>query len=190
MGIQSLDDTVLDMNKRGHGTDEIETAMHKLRQYGFKISTHFMPGLYGSDIEKDIETFRIAYSAPSIKPDEIKFYPTAVIPNTELYDLWKAGKYHALDEQELRTITKTIKEQLIPPYTRIKRLARDFATNEVAAGANTPNLRQLVMHEMEHELTDDADKREELYGRLRSISDRQLTKDNKKVGGGTQFFSS
>jgi len=168
MGIQSLDDTVLDLNKRGHGIDEIEAGMHRLRQYGFKISTHFMPGLYGSDVHKDLETFQIAYSAPSIKPDEIKFYPTAVIPNTELYELRKAGKYHALDEKELWHVTKLIKEQVIPPYTRIKRLARDFATSEVVAGANTPNLRQLVMQEMERELAHDADKRERLYGRLRA----------------------
>lgn len=89
MGIQSLYDEVLDMNKRGHGVAEIKTAMHKLRQYGFKISTHFMPGLYGSTKQKDINTFKMAYEDPAIKSDEIKFYPTAVIPNTELYDLRK-----------------------------------------------------------------------------------------------------
>lgn len=167
MGIQSLDDTVLTMNKRGHSTDEIERAMHKLRQYGFKISCHFMPGLYGSTVEKDLETFKIAYSAPSLKPDEIKFYPTAVIPNTELYELWKAGKYHALEEKELWHITKMVKQRYIPPYTRIKRLARDFDTNEVVAWANTPNLRQLVMHEMEKEFREDAQMRHAHYGRLR-----------------------
>lgn len=167
MGIQSLDDTVLDMNKRGHGTDEIQQAMHRLRQYGFKISCHFMPGLYGSTVEKDLETFKIAYSAPSIKPDEIKFYPTAVIPNTELYDLWKAGKYHALNEQELWHITKMVKQDYIPPYTRIKRLARDFDTNEVVAWANTPNLRQMVMHEMEKEYRDHPQLRAQHYSRVR-----------------------
>jgi len=167
MWIQSLDDTVLDMNKRGHGTDEIEEAMHRLRQYGFKISCHFMPGLYGSTVEKDLETFKIAYSAPSIKPDEIKFYPTAVIPNTELYDLRKEGKYHALNEKDLRHITKTVKHQYIPPYTRIKRLARDFDTNEVVAWANTPNLRQMVMNEMEKDFRENAELRAQHYGRVR-----------------------
>jgi histone acetyltransferase (RNA polymerase elongator complex component) len=39
-----------------------------------------MPGLYGSSIEKDIQTFREVYSDPYLKPDEIKFYPTSVIP--------------------------------------------------------------------------------------------------------------
>jgi elongator complex protein 3 len=49
-----------------------------------------MPGLYGSTVEKDIESFRLAYNDPWLQPDEIKFYPTSVIPNTELYDLYKA----------------------------------------------------------------------------------------------------
>ncbi len=166
MGVQSLDDTVLDMNKRGHGTKEIFAAMHKLRQYGFKFSTHLMPGLYGSNEEKDIETFQIAYSTPRVKPDEIKFYPTAVIPNTELYDLYKSGEYKPLTADILERIIRVAKTQIIPPYTRIKRLARDFDTNEVVAGANTPNLRQLVMNEMEKEFDADEHKRAEQYSRL------------------------
>ena len=47
-----------------------------------------MPGLYGSTVEKDIKTFRDIYTDKNIKPDEIKFYPTSVIPNTELYTLY------------------------------------------------------------------------------------------------------
>jgi elongator complex protein 3 len=48
-----------------------------------------MPGLYKSNLEKDIESFKILYSDPYLKPDELKFYPTSVIPNTELYELYK-----------------------------------------------------------------------------------------------------
>lgn len=166
MGVQSLDDTVLDMNKRGHGTKEIFAAMHKLRQYGFKFSTHLMPGLYGSNVEKDIETFQISYSSPRLKPDEIKFYPTAVIPNTELYDLYSKGEYIPLTEEALKQIIRTVKLEIIPPYTRIKRLARDFDSNEVVAGANTPNLRQLVMNAMEKEFSDSGELRAEQYKRL------------------------
>jgi histone acetyltransferase (RNA polymerase elongator complex component) len=32
---------------------------------------------------------KIAYTNKYFKPDEIKFYPTAVLPNTKLYDLYK-----------------------------------------------------------------------------------------------------
>jgi elongator complex protein 3 len=166
MGIQSLDDHVLKANKRWHGTKEIFAAMHMLRQYGFKISTHLMPWLYMSTYEKDKETFDIAYSSPHIKPDEIKFYPTAVIPNTELYDLYKQWQYIPLDDDKLKRLIYEIKTEIIPPYTRIKRLARDFDTNEVVAWANTPNLRQLVMDAMVKELNTDISLREKIYSRL------------------------
>lgn len=168
MGIQSLFDDVLDANKRGHSVEQIRIAMHKLRQYAFKISCHFMPGLYGSTVEKDIQTFEMAYNDPWIKPDEQKFYPTAVIPNTELYDLWKAGKYQALSDQDLRYITERVQIDIIPPYTRIKRLARDFDTNEVVAGANTPNLRQLIEIEMDTTYKHHEDLRVAQYSKLYS----------------------
>ena len=99
MGLQSMYDDVLDANKRGHSVQQAREAMHKMRQYGFKFSVHFMPGLYGSTVEKDIESFKLAYADPYIKPDEIKFYPTSVIPNTELYELyrkWITGQMAAM----------------------------------------------------------------------------------------------
>lgn len=43
MGVQSTDDQILDLNKRGHHLAEVEKALHKLRQYAFKFSIHIMP---------------------------------------------------------------------------------------------------------------------------------------------------
>ncbi len=168
MWIQSMDDGVLDANKRGHGTKEILTAMHRVRQRWFKISTHLMPGLYKSNLTKDLETFQIVYSHRWLKSDEVKFYPTAVIPNTPLYDLFKSGEYKPISEDELKEIIVKTKLEIFPPYTRIKRLARDFDSNEVVAGANTPNLRQLVMDVLLQTFAQDDTKRAHQYARLRT----------------------
>ena len=81
----------------------------------------------------DLETFRIAYEAIAIKSDEIKFYPTAVIPNTPLYDLRKSKEYKPIEPDDLAKIIRSVKLEIMPPYSRIKRLARDFDTNEVVA---------------------------------------------------------
>lgn len=166
MGIQTLHNDVHDANKRGHDNEAIKLAMHKLRQYGFKVSNHYMPWLYKSTLEKDIETFRIAFSTPWIKSDELKFYPTAVIPNTELYDLYKQGAYEPLTPENLETIIRTVEFEIMPPYARIKRLARDFDTNEVVAWANTPNLRQLLEDRMQKEFAVHEDARKKQYARL------------------------
>jgi len=166
MWIQTLHDSVHIANKRGHDNSAIVKAMHKLRQYGFKISNHYMPGLYTSTPEMDLETFSIAFEHPGIKSDEMKFYPTAVIPNTPLYDLWKSGEYKPLDNETVEMLIRETKLNIIPPYARIKRLARDFDTNEVVAWANTPNMRQLAMKKISEEFAADEAKRAKQYERL------------------------
>jgi elongator complex protein 3 len=89
-----------------------------------------------------------------LKPDEIKFYPTSVIPNTKLCELFQQGKYKPLTTE---VITKLIKQtflDVIPPYTRIKRLIRDIPAQEIVAGSNITNLAQLVHNEMKKEMVE------------------------------------
>lgn len=167
MGVQSTDDTVLDLNKRGHHLAEVEKALHKLRQYAFKFSIHIMPGLYGSTLEKDIQTFCDVYTNPYLKPDEIKFYPTSVIPQTELYELYQQGKYQPITTEEISEVIETTFREIVPPYTRIKRLIRDIPATEISAGSNVTNLSQL-MHEklLKKYQKADADFRSVFYHRL------------------------
>ncbi|HKL44592.1 MAG TPA: radical SAM protein, partial [Candidatus Absconditabacterales bacterium] len=118
IGVQSMYDEVLEANKRGHSVQQIRDAIHKLRQYGFKFSVHIMPGLYKSNYKKDLGTFQQIYSDPFIKPDEIKFYPTSVIPNTKLYDLYVMGEYKPLATDGIKKLIKETFQDIIPPYTR------------------------------------------------------------------------
>ena len=179
MGVQSTDDTVLDLNKRGHHLAEVEKALHKLRQYAFKFSIHIMPGLYGSTLEKDIQTFRDVYGNPYLKPDEIKFYPTSVIPQTELYELYQQGKYQPITTEEISEVIETTFREIIPPYTRIKRLIRDIPATEISAGSNVTNLSQL-MHEklLKKYQKADADFRSVFYRRL--YADLQVFTDEEE----------
>lgn len=142
-------------------------ACHKLRQYGFKFCVHIMPGLYKSDYRKDLGTFVKIYSNISIKPDEIKFYPTSVIPNTELFNLYQKVEYKPLTTKMIQKLIRQTFLEVIPPYTRIKRLIRDIPATEIAAGSHVTNLSQLVHHQMERELKDwDTKQLKAFYGRL------------------------
>jgi len=152
MWVQSLFDDVLLANKRGHTVDQIRKACHGLRKYGFKFSVHIMPGLYKSTYEKDLETFRLLYSDPYLKPDEIKFYPTSVIPNTVLSDLYQAGEYKPLETDVIKTLIQEVFLNVIPPYTRIKRLIRDIPATEIEAGSKVTNLSQLMHIQIERDL--------------------------------------
>jgi elongator complex protein 3 len=159
MWVQSVFDDVLEANKRWHTIQQVKQALHLVRKYWLKISVHMMPGLYMSNPEKDIESFKILFEDPYLQPDELKFYPTSVIPNTELYKLWKEWKYKPITIDEIKKVVKEVKQNYIPPYTRIKRLIRDIPAHEIASGSNVTNLRQLI----EKELYSEKDKLKEKY---------------------------
>ncbi len=144
MWIQSTNDEVLKLNKRGHDVQKIKDAIHIMRQYGFKISIHLMPWLYGSDFGKDIQSFKDIYWDPAFQPDEIKFYPTSVIPNTELYNLYKEWKYTPITTEKILAEIRETFLNIIPPYTRIKRLIRDIPATEIVAWSNITNLSQMA----------------------------------------------
>ncbi len=166
MGVQSLDEEVLKLNKRGHTVQQAREACHKMRQYGFKISLHIMPGLYGSSYAKDLQTFKDLYTDPFFKPDEIKFYPTSVIPYTELFKLYKQGKYTPLQTDDIKKLIQQTFLDVIPPYTRIKRLIRDIPATEIAAGSNVTNLSQLMHEEIKWKMQNSEFRRKKFYQRL------------------------
>ncbi len=137
-----------------------------MRQYGFKFSIHMMPGLYKSSVKKDITSFKRIFEDPFIKPDELKFYPTSVIPNTELYRLFKEGKYKPLTTKSIQHIIEKVLLNYIPPYTRIKRLIRDIPATEIIAGSNVTNLSQLTHSYLKKKLQKNRFLRQRLYQRL------------------------
>ena len=154
MWIQSTNDEVLKLNKRGHDVQKIKDAIFIMRQYGLKISIHLMPWLYGSDFEKDIQSFKDIYWNPAFQPDEIKFYPTSVIPNTELYNLYKEWKYSPITTEQILSEIRETFLNIIPPYTRIKRLIRDIPATEIVAWSNITNLSQMAHESLLKEMKD------------------------------------
>jgi len=166
MGVQSLDEEVLKLNKRGHTVQQAREACHKMRQYGFKFSLHIMPGLYWSTPAKDLETFKKLYTDLFFKPDEIKFYPTSVIPNTQLCKLYKQGKYKPLETKDIQKLIRQTFLNVIPPYTRIKRLIRDIPATEIIAGSTITNLSQLMHTQLQKEQNSKKSERKNFYSRL------------------------
>ena len=147
IGVQSLDDEVLEMNKRGHSVAEVRHALGLLRTAGFKLHLHWMPNLYGATLDSDRVSFRSFFGDPAIRPDELKIYPCSLIAGTELYQRWLAGDYSPYSEQELVALLADIKPS-VPPYTRINRLFRDIPAHHIEAGVKTSNLREVVQREL------------------------------------------
>ena len=57
LGVQVIDDKIYKKINRGHTVKEVTKASKELRDAGFKIGYHIMPGLPGSNMKKDIELF-------------------------------------------------------------------------------------------------------------------------------------
>ncbi len=147
IGVQSLDDEILTLNKRGHDVQAVRDALGLLRTAGFKLHLHWMPNLFGATPEKDRGDFARFFDDPAIRPDELKIYPCSLIADTELYDLWLAGAYHPYTQEELVALLADVKPT-IPPYTRVNRLFRDIPAHHIQAGVKHSNLREVVHEEL------------------------------------------
>jgi elongator complex protein 3 len=150
LGVQSLDGAILRRNKRGHTAEDTRRAMRLLRLAGFKIVAHWMPNLLGATPESDLADFHRLWDDTSLRPDELKIYPTALLENTELYEHWKQGKYQPYDEETLVALLARCKA-LIPPYCRVNRLMRDIPSPNIVEGVKKTNLRQIVQQRMARE---------------------------------------
>lgn len=147
LGVQTVYDDILKLNKRGHTVKETINATKLYKDAGFKVTYHLMPNLPGSDLNKDYEMFKEIFSNPDFQPDQIKIYPCVVVKGAELYDWWKAGKYKPYTTEELVQLLTKIKKGVIPPYVRIARLIRDIPQESIEAGSTVSNLRQLLANE-------------------------------------------
>ncbi|MDP2820999.1 MAG: tRNA uridine(34) 5-carboxymethylaminomethyl modification radical SAM/GNAT enzyme Elp3 [bacterium] len=150
IGVQTIFDKILKINKRGHLTKETILATKLLKDAGFKICYHLMPNLPGSDIKKDKIVFEKIFSEPEFQPDLLKIYPCVVLKTAPLYKWFKTKKYRPYSPKQLVSLLKFIKKT-IPYYCRIQRLIRDIPTNNIVAGCLVPNLRQELQKQMRKE---------------------------------------
>ena len=146
MGAQSMDDHVLECNRRGHTVQETVDAVRILRAGGFKIVLHWMPNLYGSDLQRDIKDFARLWE--DVCPDELKIYPNQLLKNTDLYPLWEKGLYKPYTTEELVELLATIKPT-IPRYCRVNRVIRDIPSTHVVEGNMRTSLRMDLKKVME-----------------------------------------
>jgi len=143
LGVQSIYDDVLEKINRGHGVRETIESTRILRDAGFKIVYHIMPGLPGSDPGRDIEMVKELFSNPDFRPDMLKIYPTEVVEGTVLYDWWRRGIYRPYNDEEAVEVISEM-YRYIPKYVRVMRVRRDIPAYEVAAGTRRSNLREYV----------------------------------------------
>ncbi len=148
IGVQAPDEKILRLVNRGHGLKEIVRATKLLKNTGFKITYHLMPGLPGSSYQKDIKMLKEIFSNPNYMPDNIKFYPTSVVKHSPLEKWYRQGKYQPQDEKTLTKLILNFKKSIVPPWVRIQRLVRDLTVNDIVVDTFPSNLRQKIEAEL------------------------------------------
>lgn len=190
IGVESIYDDVFDLNKRGHYVKEVIDATKLLKDAGFKICYHLMPGLPGSSVKRDFEMFERIYADQNFCPDMVKIYPCVVTKNAEIYDWVKNGSYVPYSDSELMELLIKIKK-ITPYWIRINRLIRDIPSTSIEYGNKIPNLREIIKRKM--------DKNSDVCNciRCREIKGENIDKDDIKLfidkyeaSSGVEYFLS
>jgi len=146
LGVQTLDDDIYRLVRRGHGVAEVVQATKLLKDYGFKVHYHWMPGLPGATPETDLELSELLFANPLFRPDGLKIYPTMVVEGTELERWYQEGRYEPYDNETMINLVADIKAA-VPKYVRISRVLRDIPSKFIVGGLKN-SLREVVRERM------------------------------------------
>ncbi len=145
LGSQSMIDSVLVSSWRGHTSADTEKAAEMIKKEGFKLILQMMTGLPGSDMEKDIESAR---RIAALRPDGVRIYPTVIIRDTALADMWREGSY---EEHTVEDAAETCSEILpifeaagIPVIRLGLNPTDELSGGDALAGAYHPALGEIV----------------------------------------------
>ncbi len=90
LGAQSICDEVLAINGRGHTVADVVSAANRVKAHGFSLGLQMMTGLPLSNDERDTATCE---EFIALRPDFVRIYPTVVLKNTRLADMYNSGEY-------------------------------------------------------------------------------------------------
>jgi len=147
LGVQIIDDEIYRKVKRGHTVQDVVDATKNLKDTGFKVGYHIMPGLPGSNLKKDLELFKKLFSDERFKPDQLKLYPCQVMPGSELENLYWDKKFVPYTKEETEKILIEMMKA-VPRYCRVMRVMREIPPEYIVAGTIKIDLRKIIEEEM------------------------------------------
>lgn len=144
LGVQSMDDVVLAMSRRGHTSDDVVKAVGLIREYGIECGIQIMPGLPGDTLEKSLQTSR---KVIELAPDMVRIYPAVVLRGTEMEDMYRSGTFRPLTVDEAVEWCARIVPMFRKAGIRIIRIGLHYSElleSSVVAGPFHPALGEMV----------------------------------------------
>ncbi len=146
IGVQMPDDELYKKTNRGHNVQDVVDATKRLKDAGFKLGYHIMPGLPGSNAKKDIKMFKMIFQNKDFRPDQLKIYPCQIIEDSPLAKTYKLIKYVPYNEKETKEILIKMMK-IIPDYCRVMRIMREFPKEKLVEGLEKLDLRKDIEEE-------------------------------------------
>ena len=97
LGAQSFNDSILARAERGHSVVDIKKAAKLVREHGFHLGIQLMPGLPGDTWQTIMDSLS---QTIELCPEFVRIYPTLVLIQTQLAQLYKNGTYQPLSLQK------------------------------------------------------------------------------------------
>ena len=145
LGAQSLDDEVLRLSGRGHTSGDVKRASEMIKAAGFHLILQMMTGLPGDTPGRCVETARRIIR---LQPDGVRIYPTVIVKDTALYELWRSGQYREHTVEDAVSVCARIVplfEQAGIPVIRLGlNPTEELSGGDAVAGAYHPALGELV----------------------------------------------
>ena len=149
LGAQSMDEEVLRLSGRGHTAEDVRRASRLVKEAGLELILQMMTGLPGDSPEKSLYT---AKELIALRPDGVRVYPTVIVRDTELFDLWMAGEYreHTVEDAVAlcARLLPLFEEARIPVIRLGLNPTEELSSGEAVAGAYHPALGELVKSRM------------------------------------------
>lgn len=148
LGAQSMNDRVLEMNMRGHTSEDVHRSAAMIKSYGFELGLQMMVGLYGSSPADELYTMN---EIVRCYPATARIYPVAVLEGTKLAELYKEGKYVLYPFDECVKLCAEIYSTFVKNNIRVIRMglhAEDGVEQNAVAGFYHPAFGEIVRTEI------------------------------------------
>ena len=147
IGVQIPDDKIYSRINRGHTVQDVVDASERLKDAGFKLGYHIMPGLPYSNMKYDMKMFKMLFQNEKFRPDQLKIYPCQIIDNSPLAKMYKKIRYKPYNERKTKKIVRNIMK-IVPAYCRVMRIMREIPKEKLVKGSIRLDVRKDVEEEL------------------------------------------
>ncbi|MDD3813410.1 MAG: radical SAM protein [Desulfocapsaceae bacterium] len=144
LGVQSLDDRVLQASRRGHNADSSRLAIALLQEAGLEVGIQLLPGL---PLETTASFLRTVREVVTLAPAFVRLYPVLVVEHSGLAEMYRRGGYRPLSMNRAIALSCRAKSLLEMAAIRVVRIGLQPSSaleSELLAGPYHPAFGELV----------------------------------------------